>query len=115
MSIIPNTNNIPTDTKEIRFNGYGHEMRLGEIVWLRKLGQGIIIQGGRVQQKYGQYKVRLRQPIAVRLRHAKQEYWCRNCRQKICEGDMHGSEFYNHYCLDCVTPFEPETQVEFEW
>jgi hypothetical protein len=38
------------------------------------------------------------------LRHARQNWSCRDCGGKIHKGDMHASEIYSHYCLDCVVP-----------
>lgn len=112
MSFIPNTNSGQSNTKEIRFNGYGHEMHLGHLVWTRKLF-GAITHGCR--ERYGQSTVIEKTPRRVMLRHAKQDYYCSSCGQKINKDDMHGSEFYEHYCLDCVTPFEPKAEVEFKW
>jgi hypothetical protein len=99
---------------EIRFNGYGHEMKLGKMVWTRKL-YSTLASGSAIKERYGQYTVIEKTPHQVRLRHAIQDWQCSSCNTKIYKGDMHGSTFYDHYCLDCVTPFQPETQVDLEW
>lgn len=114
MGFIPNANDAQLNTKEIRFNGYGHEMQLGKLVWTHKL-YGSLTSGRYIKGKYGQSPIILRVPIRVKLRHARKDWFCSDCGQKIYEGDMHGSEFYAHYCLDCVTPFRPEDQVDFNW
>jgi len=113
MGYIPDSKELNEDV-EIRFNAYGHEMRLGELVWTRQLF-GSLTSGKYIREKYGQSPVIERTPLRLKLRHAKQDWSCSNCGQKIYEGDMHGSEFYHHYCLDCVTPYEPETEVIFKW
>lgn len=111
MTFLPDTNKPQSD--EVRFNSYGHEMRLGELVWTRKL-YGSLTSGSYIREKYGQSPVIEKIPRGVTLRHAKQDWDCEDCGQKIYQDDMHGSTFYDHYCLDCVTPYEPKTEVEFK-
>lgn len=97
---------------EIRFNARGEQFELGQVAWTRQL-YGALASGSYIRQKYGQSPVIEKTPYQVKIRHASQDWTCRTCGQKIDEGDMHGSTFYDHYCLDCVTRSKPETEVEF--
>jgi len=90
------------------FNGWGEEFELGQRVWTRHLLHVCSASGDYSMRRYGHHRVIERSPIALRIRRAHCGWRCVDCGARIDKGDLHGSTFYDHYCLDCITQFEPK-------
>ena len=73
--------------KETRFNSYGEELTMGQVVYLRE----------RITEKL--------EPSLLVLKSASKNYTCSKCKEIIYKGDIHASDFYFHACLDCITKY----------
>lgn len=96
---------------EIRFTAEGFEVHLGDTVWSKKRYWSAV-RGSLVKEQYGKYSGFEGRPQELTLRHAARGWNCPDCLQVIHKGDMHGSTYYDHYCLDCITPTRPENWFE---
>jgi hypothetical protein len=79
---------------EMRVSCRGERFQLGDHVWTRN-----------------DHKT-LGFPVPLTIRRARKNYRCRDCGETIVRGDIHGSDFYEHYCLECCTHEEPERYEE---
>lgn len=92
---------------ETWFTAEGYEMHPGDEVWSHKL-HGSAVAGSMIREHYGVYSGFLRSSERLTLRHAAREHRCQDCGDRIDKGETHGSTYYSHYCLNCVTPKRPE-------
>jgi len=103
--------NCASTKDEIRYTPEGFEVHLGQVVWSRKRYWSAV-RGSLVKEKYGEYSGYEGCPQELTLRHARRDWSCADCGHKIYRDDMHGSTYYDHYCLDCITPTRPENWFE---
>ncbi len=84
-------------------------MKLGDVVYSKKLHPRRV-SGLVYKQQYGNYTGILYRPAILTIRKASRYYVCEDCFREIHKGTLHGSNFYTHLCLNCVTDEEPKPE-----
>ena len=92
----------------------GEVFTLGDTVWSRKLSW-TETWGSAIREQYGVYRGYIGFPTQLTVRRARRRYRCNDCGRWIEKGELHGSAFYAHYCIDCVTHQEPPRQFKAAW
>ena len=92
----------------------GETFILGETVWARQLSWAET-WGTLIQKRYGVSRGYVGFPIELTIRRARRVWRCHDCGRQIAKGELHGSAFYAHYCIDCVTHQEPPTLFKATW
>lgn len=87
--------------------------RLGDVVYSRAL-EWCATCGSQVRERYGVDRGFLGSPRELTVRKAARPWECRSCRAAIEKGRLHGSAYYAHYCLACVTPERPAEEFRAE-
>jgi hypothetical protein len=87
----------------------GPELVRGQTVWTRRM-EWDVIGGADVQAKHGSYEIGRGRPLELTVRRASRSWLCTACDSAIPKGTLHGSAFYEHYCVECVTAVMPATQ-----
>lgn len=89
----------------------GNELRAGQVVWTRKL-EPVPVRGDEGRRRYGRQGGIEFRPRRLRVRHAAQGFTCSECGAAIALGELHGSAFYDHYCLRCCSEQRPPGRFE---
>ena len=92
----------------------GEVFTLGDTVWSRQLSWAET-WGSEIRERYGVSRGYIGFPTQLVIRRARRRYRCHDCGRGIEKGELHGSAFYAHYCLDCVTHQRPPTQFRKTW
>ena len=82
----------------------------GQAVWSKKQ-YPFQSQGSLNKKKFGHYSVTLWSSTDLKAAKARRNHICRDCGKLIEKGTLHGSTYYYHYCLGCVTEERPEDRV----
>ena len=103
--------------REVRCTAEGYWVERGMRLWARRL-RWAESQGTQNLVECGSHKGISGYPVPLTARDARRGWDCSGCGQRIEKGDLHGSTYYDHFCLECCTPFKPEAAFaknEADW
>jgi len=87
------------------------DFKIGQTVYSKKL-EWSQVSGTSVKERYGYFHGYISSSTTLTIRKARFSYICDDCGKTIAKGELHGSAFYGHYCLNCVTAESPEPQFK---
>jgi len=87
------------------------EMTRGQTVYTKELISKSTSRGSLNRKQYGSYTVLRKSAVTLGISKARYQYKC-TCGNVIEKGDLHGSDFYMHKCLECVTAEKPKSVIK---